>query len=125
MAEGYDTRVGEKGVKLSVGQKQRLSIARAILKDPDILIFDEATSALDPLTEQSVQTLMREFSRGKTVFAIAHRFSTVAASDVVIVMDKGQIVQCGTHEELWSRDGLYQQLCETQLARGAMFSHAH
>ncbi len=114
LPDGYDTIVGEKGVKLSVGQKQRLSIARAILKDPDILIFDEATSALDSVTEQTVQLMLREFCRGKTVFAIAHRLSTLALCDLVLVLDKGRVVQHGTPGELWEQEGLYRELCKTQ-----------
>lgn len=117
LPDGYDTRVGEKGVKLSVGQKQRISIARAILKDPDILIFDEATSALDPLTERTVQRLLKDLSRRKTVFVIAHRLSTVLLSDAILVLQKGRVAQYGTHGDLWREDGLYRDLCRTELGK--------
>jgi ABC-type multidrug transport system fused ATPase/permease subunit len=115
LPEGYQTTIGERGVMLSVGEKQRLSIARAILKDPDILILDEATSALDAATEQTVRDMLERYRRGKTVFAIAHRLSTVALSDFILVLDKGRIVQSGTHERLRNQEGLYRQLCQTQL----------
>lgn len=116
LPDGYETRVGEKGVRLSVGQKQRLAIARAILKDPDIFIFDEATSALDAITEEVVKMMLREFCRGRTVFVIAHHLSTVVQSDVILTLSGGRIVQRGTHEELSSQVGLYRQLSLTQLA---------
>ncbi len=114
LLEGYETKVGGKGVKLSVGQKQRLSIARAILRNPDILILDEATSALDPLTEQAVHLMLQDFCRGRTVFIIAHHLSTVRMSDLILALDHGTIVQRGTHQELFDEEGLYRQLCLTQ-----------
>ncbi len=114
LPEDYETMIGENGVKLSVGQRQRLSIARAILKKPDVLILDEATSALDPVTEQTVQKMLREFGRGRTVFVIAHRLATVMMSDLILTLDGGRIVQRGTHRELFDRDGLYRQLCLNQ-----------
>lgn len=116
LPDGYETQIGEKGVKLSVGQKQRLSIARAILKNPDVFIFDEATSALDGLTEQAVRVLLQEFCRGKTVFVIAHYMSTVIQSDIILTLDNGRIIQQGTHEELSTQDGLYRELVQTQLS---------
>lgn len=114
LPDGYETDVGEKGVNLSVGQKQRLSIARAILKSPDILIFDEATSALDPLTERTIQSTLQAFKGRRTIFAVAHRLTTVAMSDFILVLDKGRVVQSGTHKELWGQEGLYRELCRTQ-----------
>ena len=115
LPEGYNTRVGERGVKLSTGQKQRISIARALLKDPDILIFDEPTSALDALTEKAIKEMLFEKTNGKTTFIIAHRLSTVSAADKIIVLDKGRIVQMGTHEELIRQEGLYRRMCEEQM----------
>jgi subfamily B ATP-binding cassette protein MsbA len=112
---GYETVVGGNGVKLSVGQKQRISIARALLKDPDILIFDEATSALDAVTEQIIRTMLTEMRSRKTVFVVAHRLATVLLSDVILVLENGRIVQSGTHHELWREDGLYRRLCQTEL----------
>ena len=115
LGDGYQTKVGERGVKLSIGQKQRISIARALLKDPDILIFDEPTSALDALTEKALKETLFEKSNGKTTFIIAHRLSTVTSADKIIVLNKGKIEQMGRHEELIRRDGLYRSMCEEQL----------
>jgi ABC-type multidrug transport system fused ATPase/permease subunit len=115
LPEGYNTKVGERGVKLSTGQKQRISIARALLKDPDILIFDEPTSALDALTEKAIKAMLFEKTNGKTTFIIAHRLSTVSAADKIMVLDKGRIVQMGTHEELIRQEGLYRRMCEEQM----------
>jgi ABC-type multidrug transport system fused ATPase/permease subunit len=115
LPEGYSTKVGERGVKLSTGQKQRISIARALLKDPDILIFDEPTSALDALTEKAIKEMLFKKTNGKTTFIIAHRLSTVSAADKIIVLDKGRIVQMGTHEELIQKPGLYGKMCEEQM----------
>jgi len=114
LPEGYETNVGERGVNLSVGQKQRLSIARALLKNPDILIFDEATSALDPMTERTIQQALRQLKGGPTIFVIAHRLSTVTMSDHILVLDRGHIVQAGTHNTLLAQGGLYRELCQTQ-----------
>jgi subfamily B ATP-binding cassette protein MsbA len=116
LPDGYETRVGERGVKLSAGQKQRIAIARALLRDPDILILDEATSALDALTEHAFHTVLKDLGRRKTVFVVAHRLSTVLLSDSVLVLEEGRVVQRGTHEELWRQGGLYGHLCDTQLA---------
>jgi ATP-binding cassette subfamily B multidrug efflux pump len=112
---GYDAHVGERGVKLSGGQRQRIAIARVFLKDAPILILDEATSALDSEVEAAIQeNLFDALMEGKTVIAIAHRLSTIAAMDRLIVLDKGQIVEQGTHAELSPPDGLYAQLWARQ-----------
>ncbi len=111
---GYDAHVGERGVKLSGGQRQRVAIARVMLKDAPILILDEATSALDSEVEQAIQENLYRLMEGKTVIAIAHRLSTIAALDRLIVMDRGRIVETGSHEELVAKGGLYAKLWERQ-----------
>jgi ATP-binding cassette subfamily B multidrug efflux pump len=108
--KGYDAHVGERGVKLSGGQRQRIAIARVMLKDAPILLLDEATSALDSEVEAAIQQSLYRLMEGKTVVAIAHRLSTIAAMDRLIVMDKGRIVEQGTHRELLSRGGIYARL---------------
>lgn len=114
LPEGYDTIVGERGSTLSGGQKQRIAIARAIITNPKILIFDEATSALDYESEKIIQTNMDRIKRGRTFLIIAHRLSTVKNCDMIIAMDKGQIIEIGTHNELMSLNGYYRHLCTQQ-----------
>lgn len=112
--EGYDRVVGEKGMALSGGEKQRISIAAAILKNPPILILDEATSALDNVTEALVQEALEKLMKNRTTFVIAHRLSTVQDADLILVMDEGRIVERGTHQELYGKNGMYRHLCDIQ-----------
>jgi ATP-binding cassette, subfamily B, bacterial len=114
LPEGYDTLIGERGFKLSGGQRQRLSIARAILANPQILILDEATSNLDTESEQLIQASLAELFKARTTFVIAHRLSTITHADLIVVMDQGQVVETGTHEQLIGRSGLYYEMVERQ-----------
>jgi len=107
---GYDAQVGERGVKLAGGQRQRIAISRVVLKDAPILILDEATSALDSEVEAAIQESLNELMQGKTVIAIAHRLSTIAAMDRLIVLDKGNIIEQGSHQQLLDQNGVYAQL---------------
>jgi ATP-binding cassette, subfamily B, bacterial len=118
LPDGYDTVVGERGYKLSGGEKQRLAIARVILKDPRILILDEATSSLDTTSERLVQAALVPLMEGRTTIAIAHRLSTILSADVIFVVDRGRIVERGTHDELLERGGLYASLYQQQFRGG-------
>jgi ATP-binding cassette subfamily B protein len=116
LPDGYDTLVGERGLTLSGGQRQRVAIARALLADPRILILDDATSSVDATTEAAIKAGLREAMEGRTTFVIAHRISTVALADDVVVMDGGRIVDRGTHEELMEGCGFYREIAEHGLA---------
>jgi ATP-binding cassette subfamily B protein len=114
LPEGYDTHVGERGVKLSVGEKQRISIARALLKNPPVLVLDEATASVDTATELLIQQALERLLAGRTSFVIAHRLSTVRHADLILVLQKGRIVERGRHDDLVERGGLYARLCRAQ-----------
>ena len=113
--EGYDTMVGNGGVQLSGGEKQRLSIARAILQNPAILILDEATAAMDTQTERNIQTAIEKLRAGKTIISIAHRLSTLRDADLLAVIDDGKLSEIGTHQELLDKRGVYYSLHKIQL----------
>jgi subfamily B ATP-binding cassette protein MsbA len=118
LSEGYDTLVGERGVKLSGGQRQRIAIARALLKDPAVLILDEATSSLDNESERLIEDAMERLLAGRTTLIIAHRLSTVRRADRLVVLDHGRIVEEGSHAELLARGGLYARLYQHQFREG-------
>jgi ATP-binding cassette, subfamily B, bacterial len=120
MPDGYDTMVGERGYRLSGGEKQRLAIARVILKDPRILVLDEATSSLDTANERLVQEALRPLMHGRTTLAIAHRLSTILSADVIFVLDRGRVVERGTHTELLAQGGLYADLYQQQFRGGTV-----
>ncbi|HEY0247109.1 MAG TPA: ATP-binding cassette domain-containing protein, partial [Gryllotalpicola sp.] len=117
--DGYRTLVGERGYRLSGGEKQRIAIARVLLKDPEVLILDEATSALDTISERIVQQALDSATSGRTTIAIAHRLSTIVGADVIFVIDGGRLVESGTHTELLARGGVYARLYEQQLQLAA------
>ena len=116
LPDGFDTVVGERGYRLSGGEKQRLAIARMLLKDPRILILDEATSSLDSHSERAVQTALARLTKGRTTIVIAHRLSTVLAADLILYIDEGRVVERGTHAELMALDQRYAELCREQFA---------
>jgi ATP-binding cassette subfamily B protein len=116
LPQGYDTYLGDRGVRLSGGQRQRIAIARAILKNPPLLLLDEATSALDANSERMVQAALETAMKGRTTLVIAHRLATVQRADCIWVLDKGQLVEQGTHAELIARGGLYASLAALQFA---------
>ena len=117
LPEGLDTVVGERGVKLSVGEKQRISIARMLLKDPPVLVLDEATASVDTETERQIQQALERLMQKRTCFVIAHRLSTVRNADQILVLDRGQIVERGRHLELIGLDGIYAKLCRNSELR--------
>ena len=114
LPEGYQTMVGERGLKLSGGEKQRVAIARTLLKNPKILVFDEATSALDSQAEQAIQQQLKEIARNRTTLVIAHRLSTIADAQQILVMSQGRIVERGAHAELLARNSLYADMWQRQ-----------
>jgi len=114
--DSYDTVVGEKGVTLSGGQKQRVTLARTLLKDPDILVMDDSTSAVDTETEFEIQKSLRDVTGGKTIIIIAHRITSVQDCDRIIVLDKGRVIEHGTHEELVLNNGFYKKILDIQVS---------
>ena len=118
LPEGYNSSVGERGAGLSGGQRQRMALARAVLQNPRMLILDEATSALDARTEREVCNNLFEAFRGRTVFFITHRLSTVRPADTIVLMDKGAVMEVGSHEQLMQRQGMYFALFQSQHQEG-------
>jgi ATP-binding cassette subfamily B protein len=118
LPDGYATQVGERGLKLSGGEKQRVAIARTLLKQPSMLVFDEATSALDSKTERALQEELTGLARNRTTLIIAHRLSTIVHADQILVMDHGRVVERGTHQELINLDGVYSQMWQMQKRQG-------
>ena len=124
LPQRFDTEVGERGLKLSGGEKQRVAIARTLVKNPPILLLDEATSALDTRTEQDILTTLNRVAQDRTSLSIAHRLSTIADSDTILVLNEGQLAESGTHGELLRRDGLYAEMWTRQQAEGEAVEQA-
>ena len=114
LPEGFETMVGERGLKLSGGEKQRVAIARTLVKNPPVLLLDEATSALDTRTEKEILGTLKRLEEGRTTIAIAHRLSTIADADRILVLDQGQLAESGTHAELLAKRGLYADMWAQQ-----------
>ena len=112
--DGYDSMLGERGVGLSGGERQRISIARAVLKNPSILVFDEATASVDSETESQIQEAIERLISGRTTLMIAHRLSTLRKANKIVVVDKGRIIECGTHDELMAKKGKFYRLIQIQ-----------
>jgi ATP-binding cassette subfamily B protein len=116
LPEKYESMVGERGLKLSGGEKQRVAIARTLLKNPPVLVLDEATSALDSRTEQAIQETLDRVAESRTTIMIAHRLSTIVDADQIVVLDQGSVAERGTHDELLDQGGLYSELWQRQIA---------
>jgi len=114
LPDGFDSYLGEQGIRLSGGQRQRIAIARAMLKDPSILLLDEATSALDASSEQKVQAALKELMQGRTTLIIAHRLATIMHADRILLIDQGRLIAQGSHQDLLASSELYKRLCELQ-----------